>query len=176
MNTKDEALKLALDDLIAEYHMEKSSFAKRVDEIFKQALAAPVQEPFMWVCNSLGETEWETSQHQECEHCIPLYTTPPAAQPATEYSSAVAAPVQNAERGEPDHGDELTIAYMSGLHDGKKLTAKKPWVGLTDEQILAANYPYGEENGATIAAPDVELIAFAQAIEAKLKEKNGGAA
>jgi hypothetical protein len=45
---KDEALKLALDDLIAEYHMETSSFAKRVDEIFKQALAAqpaPVQEP-----------------------------------------------------------------------------------------------------------------------------------
>ena len=45
-HTKDEALKLALDDLIAEYHMETSSFAKRVDDIFKQALAAPVQEPF----------------------------------------------------------------------------------------------------------------------------------
>jgi hypothetical protein len=42
---KDEALKLALDDLIAEYHMETSSFAKRVDEIFKQARSAPVQEP-----------------------------------------------------------------------------------------------------------------------------------
>jgi hypothetical protein len=39
---------------------------------------APVQEPFMWVCNSLDETEWETSKHKECEHCIPLYTTPPA--------------------------------------------------------------------------------------------------
>ena len=51
----------------------------------KQALAAqpaPVREPFMWACNSLDETEWETSNHQECEHCIPLYTTPPAAQPA----------------------------------------------------------------------------------------------
>lgn len=45
MTTKDEALKLALDDLIAEYHMEQSSFAKRVDDIFKQALAAPVREP-----------------------------------------------------------------------------------------------------------------------------------
>ncbi len=39
-----------------------------------------VQEPFMWVCNSLDETEWEASKHKECEHCIPLYTTPPAAQ------------------------------------------------------------------------------------------------
>ena len=47
-HTKDEALKLALDNLIAEYDMETSSFAKRVNEIFKQALAAqpaPVQEP-----------------------------------------------------------------------------------------------------------------------------------
>jgi hypothetical protein len=42
--TDKETLKLALDDLIAEYHMETSSFAKRVDEIFKQALAAPVQD------------------------------------------------------------------------------------------------------------------------------------
>jgi hypothetical protein len=45
-------------------------------------------------------------------------------------------------------------------------------VPLTDDEIVAANYPDGEENGATIAAPDVELIAFARAIEALLKEKN----
>ena len=37
-----EAMKLALDDLIAEYHMENSSFAKRVDDIFKEAL---VEQP-----------------------------------------------------------------------------------------------------------------------------------
>ena len=40
MNTT-EVLKLALDDLIAEYHMQYSSFARRVDDIFKEALAAP---------------------------------------------------------------------------------------------------------------------------------------
>jgi len=40
-----EAMKLALDNLIAEYHMESSSFAKRVDDIFKEALAQPQQEP-----------------------------------------------------------------------------------------------------------------------------------
>jgi hypothetical protein len=34
---KDETLKLALDDLMVEYDMERASFAKRVDEIFKQA-------------------------------------------------------------------------------------------------------------------------------------------
>jgi hypothetical protein len=56
---KDEALKLALDDLIAEYHMETSSFAKRVDEIFKQALAAqpaPVQVP-------VAAKDWEGAEY-----------------------------------------------------------------------------------------------------------------
>ena len=32
--------------------------------------------------------------------------------------------------------DELNIAYMSGLYDGKK---KRPWVGLTLEQYIAIN-------------------------------------
>ena len=47
---------------------------------------------------------------------------------------------------------------------------------LADEQILAANYPDGEENGPTIAAPDFDLICFARQIEAAhgIKEKNNG--
>jgi hypothetical protein len=50
--SEDEALKLALDDLMVEYDMERTSFAKRVDEIFKQALAAqqehePENEPYV---------------------------------------------------------------------------------------------------------------------------------
>jgi hypothetical protein len=85
--------------------------------------------------------------------------TPPAAQPATEDSSAVAAPMQSAERGEPDHGDELTIAYMSGLHDGKKLAAQ-PAVPLTDEQIVAKALHLSGLG----TKPDV--LQFARAIEA----------
>ena len=37
-----EAMKLALDELLAEYDMENSSFAKRVDDIFKEALTQPL--------------------------------------------------------------------------------------------------------------------------------------
>ena len=40
-----EAMKLALEALIAEYYMENSSFAKRVNDIFKEALAEPQPEP-----------------------------------------------------------------------------------------------------------------------------------
>ena len=43
----------------------------------------------------------------------------------TAIKEALAQPAQ-----EPD---ELTIAYMSGLYDGKK---KRPWVGLTDEDLV----------------------------------------
>jgi hypothetical protein len=50
-----EAMKLALDDLMAEYCMERTSFAKRVDEIFKQALAAPVQEPVAMRMPKVGD-------------------------------------------------------------------------------------------------------------------------
>ena len=54
MNT--EAMKLALNDLIAEYHMENSSFAKRVDDIFKEVPAQPQQEPVAWM------HEWEDGE------------------------------------------------------------------------------------------------------------------
>jgi hypothetical protein len=92
-------LKLALDDLIAEYHMETSSFAKRMDEIFNQARSAPVQEPVAWL------KRHELADLQTCNHrrlgadspriwapnapdapppeldLVAVYTTPPA-QPA----------------------------------------------------------------------------------------------
>jgi hypothetical protein len=66
-------------------------------------------------------------------------------------------PKQDA-KDEPDHSDELTIAYMSGLHRGKEV-AQRTWVGLTDEEINAA-------------ASCQSWKPFAKAIEAKLKDKN----
>jgi hypothetical protein len=62
-------------------------------------------------------------------------------------AKALAQPVQ-----EPD---ELTIAYMSGLYDGKK---KRPWVGLTAEEAA--------ECWTTSATQTWKNF------EAKLKEKN----
>jgi hypothetical protein len=53
--------------------------------------------------------------------------------------------------------DELTIAYMSGLYDGKK---KRPWAGLTDEersQLVTLHHGWNE---------------YGQAIEAALRSKN----
>jgi len=60
------------------------------------------------------------------------------------------------EKQEPD---DLTIAYMSGFHDGKK---KREWVGLTDDE---------QETIMEWLGHDVSSQVF-YAIEAKLKEKN----
>jgi len=35
------------------------------------------QGPMAWMCHPFGDDECEFSDHQECENCIPLYTTPP---------------------------------------------------------------------------------------------------
>jgi hypothetical protein len=66
-----------------------------------------------------------------------------------------------------DHADELTIAYLDGVHTGKRLV-KREWVGLTDEDIAEA----GQLN---VEGPRMLPYSFARAIEAKLCEKNGGA-
>jgi hypothetical protein len=55
---------------------------------------------------------------------------------------------------EPDP-DELTIAYMSGVHEGKK---RKPWVGLTEQEALDCFSP--------------NPVIHSKNVEAKLKEKN----
>jgi hypothetical protein len=62
-----------------------------------------------------------------------------------------------------DHGDELTIAYLDGVHTGKKM-AKREWVGLTDGERRKLFDPLHD-------AP----FEFAKRIEVKLREKNGGA-
>jgi hypothetical protein len=55
--------------------------------------------------------------------------------------------------------DELTIAYMSGLHRGKEL-AQRTWVGLTDEERYdLLDKAYNPES-------------YAVLIEDKLKERN----
>ncbi len=61
--------------------------------------------------------------------------------------------------------DDLTIAYMSGFHDGKK---KREWVGLTDEEIWGAVDRIGTSDS---NVNPYQTIKDARAIEAKLKEK-----
>ena len=161
----------------------------------KVALAAPVQEPVAWVpitepyppgdeldilmgdgsilCAVLpqadGDLWWGGSgtgekfidpQYTNVTHWrIHSDTTPPAAQ------------------REPD---ELTIAYMSGLYDGKKHAKQREWVGLTEEELDEAETEGGKSykrwtsriRGQMLRQQDSLQWHVSRAIEAKLKEKN----
>ena len=57
----------------------------------------------------------------------------------------------------------------AGTHWLSTAPPQRTWVGLTKKEILLVNEKQDES---IIAAPDDELIQFARAIEAKLKEKN----
>jgi hypothetical protein len=102
-----------------------------------------VQEPVAWMNPHGGFLsasyidEFASGLDKEI-HNIPLYIAPPAPQPV---------PVKT-------------------YHDGKPWpVAPKPWVGLTDEEVMQ-----------TMSGDWTSQFYFARAIEAKLREKNGGAA
>jgi hypothetical protein len=65
-------------------------------------------------------------------------------------------------KDEPDHSDELTIAYMSGLHRGKEV-AQRTWVGLSDDEVDQFH------NWKDCTWSTNELVRY---VEARLKEKN----
>jgi hypothetical protein len=167
-------MKQLIEDLISmmEYHVEQTrpihttTVALQAAREALKAMPAPVQEPIgYWPVERDGvynSRDSVTAYRTPKAGWIPVYTTPPTAPPTTEESSAVkpAAPVQ-----EPDHGDELTIAYMSGLHDGKK---KREWVSLTADERYDIRASFrGRFLETSEFAEQVQL-----ATEAKLKEKN----
>jgi hypothetical protein len=73
---------------------------------------------------------------------------------AQDATKAITAIKEALAQPEPD---DLTIAYMSGFHDGKK---KRTWVGLTDEEVIEISH---------LALTRVQAV---QMTEAKLREKN----
>ena len=114
--------------------------ANELEQFIKTAPAAQTeQEPIADVRGLLAArlTCWHRLTGLESDELVALFQALPA-QPAQE-------------------PDELTIAYMSGLYDGKK---KRTWVGLTDDELLHIGVATGLERAA------------AHMIEQALKGKN----
>jgi hypothetical protein len=139
--TKDEALRLALEALKKSVKFVSGSHdpvGSELDDIneaitaIKAALEAK-DEP-----EQMAKLGWQVI---DCPICG---------------GGARAFPKQEA-KDEPDHSDELTIAYMSGLHRGKEV-AQRTWVGLTNQDLA--------DCWDTI--PERAM----RRVEAKLKEKN----
>jgi hypothetical protein len=138
-----EALKLALKALEEADEIEFWNKQKQAITAIKEALAQPplpAHEPVATDAQIALLDPWMRPAAAKELLTQILALTPPAAQPAQE-------------------PDELTIAYMSGLYDGKK---KRPWIGLTDverSQLVTLHHGWNE---------------YGQAIEAALRSKNYG--
>jgi hypothetical protein len=149
--TAYKALK-ALDEALAEQPAPAQPIAQAVQTLI-QAMQDDSEYAWSWHCNiamafvDAGGDRY--TANQGAARFLELFAK---VQPAHELPTPPApAPAQ-----EPDP-DELTIAYMSGVHEGKK---RKPWVGLTDDErrhLRKCNQQHD---------------AFALAVEALLKEKN----
>jgi hypothetical protein len=67
--------------------------------------------------------------------------------------------------------DDLTIAYMSGVFDGKnKYAPRREWIGLTEPEVDEAYKSVSNKEWAIGGLDDARV--FFCAIEAKLREKN----
>ena len=147
-----EALEVASSYVDGYYLPEGKTLLPEVESAIT-ALRQLLEQPEPVFCEYCGGND-DADFGLPTDHCTDC-DRPDPTQPSTEDSSEV------------DHADELTIAYLDGVHTGKRLV-KREWVGLTDEEI--------DKNLSEDAQGDCEMHEFARAIDAKLREKNGGAA
>ncbi len=153
----------------------------RADE---RALAAPVQEPVAWGVFEGNLHDMFFSQ-TEADHmaCLkgahaevrPLYTTPPAAQPAPVQEPVAVTYKEVADTMNALWGGTLVQVQIAMEMANRKLyttpPAQRQWVGLTEEEIWKTISRIGTSD--SDVNPYAKL-ADARTIEAKLKEKNNG--
>jgi hypothetical protein len=146
------------------------------DQTCPKCKPAPVQEPVAEVIQADTEN-YKIHIIKPQPAGTKLYTTPPAAQPAP-----VREPVGEVTRygldshGRKWHGIHWYDPNVDAPHGTKLYTtppaAQRQWVGLTDDEIVAAkfeNYSFALNNG---SAANKSVVQFTRSIEAKLKEKN----
>ena len=170
--TKDETLKMALDFL-----MTRRMGAEAVIEALNEALAQPVQEQQqaqldVIAVNLMREGINKHRARELADHFVNFTLTPPLpVQEPLEYWNAVEGWVKIDEVREHFDAVNCGTIYKHGGEGRVPLYTAPPqreWVGLTVTTIL-------NMMPSTIPADyDGELMEFARAVEAKLKDKNHG--
>jgi hypothetical protein len=146
-----EAMKQALEAL--EYHQEQTRPIHKTQEtiiaVRKAIKQAEKQKPvaYYWrdtkACYWIADIPLEDLANLDVS---PLYAAPPKR------------PVKSYTGGEPQYATDAPKHEDDDIQE-----YKRPWVGLTDEEIDAIGYKYG--------AGGLELM---DELTSKLKEKNGG--
>jgi len=186
---KDEALRMALEVFGGDdWHEEivDSAWADKANKAIiaiREVLAQPEQEPVAWM-DEYGDVLSASVVDGSGLRNIPLYTAPPHPKPEQEPVAwmhtkldGVVVPHRPADLSRhPDRWEALyktpppcptcealarTVMLDQTYHDN--ISPQRTWVGLTDEEVWDA-YEKGM----------YEEMWFARAIEAKLREKNGG--
>jgi hypothetical protein len=131
-------------------------------EAIKQALAAPVQEPVLqdieqYRLQMAGISTAAIGYWKESDGIHPDYDTPALRDVAKLYAKYDAL---------------YTAAQPATEESSATQPAQRPFVGLTDEEILKLAYPIRWQEVDDFEAD--KAVNFAQAIEAKLRSKNNG--
>jgi hypothetical protein len=173
----------------------------------RQVRSAPVQEPVAWmVYTQDGKSVYVTDNPtdiQEGQGALPLYTTPPAAQPAVQEPVARIAELEETVRqlnhalreatesptfmGEPVVA--APAARIKGFDEyGPLLEWNKHWVNFSVGTPLYTNSPAAQRPWVGLTVNErgkvyadwrwsdgrTSNLALCEAIEAKLREKNNG--
>jgi hypothetical protein len=128
---------------------EQAQKEDRAIQALRQALEQPEQEP---VC-FLRETSWSYEiAPWDDPNGIPVYTAPP----------------------KPEYATEVVAVSENGIRTVKQTAIpKRDWVGLTADEIWKCNKAKaGSAVEFHICSAHQNVMDFAEAIEAKLKEKN----
>jgi hypothetical protein len=150
LEAKDEpvvwgASSISKPEYIAEQKAKTSQLRNMMDEAVQ---TVPNFDQLQQIVNNLERCLTKDSKHEFLRVWIRDWTE----HKLSKHTSAALE-----AKDEPDHSDELTIAYMSGLHRGKEV-AQRTWVGLTADEYAELAEEYGP-------------FPINQ-IEAKLKQKN----
>jgi hypothetical protein len=152
-HTKDEALKLAYEAL--EFDGFYGTQKQRAITAIKQALAAPVQEPVAWMFDCGNGGRMYAEDLDASVGWLPLYTTPPAAQPA-QAQGPYSAPVKElwsvAPKAAAQPAQQEPVALLNGIKRYEpeifredrirmELDQSGEWVKYADVELLIATPP-----------------------------------
>ena len=133
-------------------------------EILRETLEQPEQHPVAFVNAdhlqglTLGHYGYAEIYTDESEGRVPVYTTPPAAQPEQGPVGMVKELFTNAA------WNRLDVPGSTKVYLVTPPAAQRPWVGLTEEDV--------KHEWEVWRASLPRYIGFAQGIESKLKERN----